>query len=141
MIVLDTNVISEFMRLEPDARVLAWLDSHPQPNLFTTAITEAEIRAGIAFLPAGRRKRGLLTAADQAFDTLFLGRVLPFDNRAALAYADIAASRRAAGRPISQPDCQIAAIARSHEAPVATRDAQGFALCGIRVIDPWVPAS
>lgn len=141
MIVLDTNVISEVMRIEPDTTVLAWLDSHPQPNLFTTAITEAEIRAGIAFLPPGRRKTGLLAAAEQAFGTLFFGRVLPFDSRAALSYADIAASRRAAGRPISQPDCQIAAIARSRDAPVATRDAQGFALCGIRVIDPWAPAS
>ena len=141
MIVLDTNVISEIMRFEPDTKVLEWLDSQPTATLFTTAITEAEIRAGIAFLPPGRRKAGLVLAAEQAFYTLFVGRVLPFDSRAALAYADIAAGRRAAGRPISQPDCQIAAIARSHEASVATRDAQGFALCGIGVIDPWSPAS
>ena len=140
MIVLDTNVISEVMRSEPDTRVLAWLDSHPPPNLFTTAVTEAEIRAGIAVLPDGRRKTGLLAAAEQAFRSLFFGRVLPFDSRAALAYAVIAAGRRAAGRPISQPDCQIAAITRSHNAAVATRDAQGFALCGIQVIDPWVEA-
>ena len=141
MIVLDTSVISEVMRSEPDTKVVAWLDIHPPPNLFTTAVTEAEIRAGIAILPAGRRKTGLLAAAEQAFRSLFLGRVLPFDSRAALAYADIAAARRAAGRPISQPDCQVAAIARSHDASVATRDAQGFALCGIPVIDPWVEAS
>lgn len=140
MIVLDTNIISEVMRSEPDTRVLAWLDSHPPLNLFTTAVTEAEIRAGIAVLPDGRRKTGLLTAAEQAFRSLFFGRVLPFDSRAALAYADIATGRRSAGRPISQPDCQIAAIARSHDASVATRDAQGFTLCGIHVIDPWVKA-
>ena len=139
MIVLDTNVISEAMRIEPDPEVLAWLDRQPPRSLFTTAVSEAEIRAGIAFLDSGRRKRGLLAAADRAFYALLSGRVLPFDSRAAHAYADIAAGRRAAGRPISHADCQIAAITRSRGASVASREARGFAHCGIDVIDPWSP--
>lgn len=140
MIVLDTNVISEVMRVEPDPGVLAWLDRQPPGSLFTTAVSEAEIRAGIAFLDRGRRKTGLLAAADHTFYTLFFGRVLPFDSRAALIYADIAASRRAAGRPISQADCQIAAITRSRGGSVASRDIRGFTHCGIEVISPWSPA-
>lgn len=139
MIVLDTNVISEFMRVDPDQGVLAWLDRQPPRSLFTTAVSEAEIRAGIAFLDPGRRKTGLRAAADRAFDTLFFGRVLPFDSRAALTYADIAAVRRSAGRPINQADCQIAAITRVRGASVASRDTQGFTHCGIEVINPWSP--
>ena len=80
MIVLDTNVISEVIRIEPDPEVLAWLDRQPPSSLFTTAVSEAEIRAGIAFLDSGRRKMGLLAAADRAFYALFSGRVLPFDS-------------------------------------------------------------
>ncbi|MDE0169603.1 MAG: type II toxin-antitoxin system VapC family toxin [bacterium] len=139
MIVLDTNVISEVMRVDPDPEVLAWLDRQPPSSLFTTAISEAEIRAGIGFLDSGRRKRGLIAAADRAFYILFSGRVLPFDSRAAPTYADIAADRRAVGRPISQADCQIAAITRSRGASVASRDTGGFAHCGVEVIDPWSP--
>ena len=137
MIVLDTNVISEAMRADPDPEVLAWLDRQPPSSLYTTTVSEAEIRAGIAILDSGRHKRELLAAADRAFYLLFSGRVLPFDSRAALTYADIAAGRRAAGRPISLADCQIAAITRSRGASVATRDMRGFAHCGIEVIDPW----
>ena len=137
MIVLGTNVISEAMRADPDPEVLAWLDRQPPSSLYPTAVSEAEIRAGIAILDSGRHKRGLPAAADRAFYLLFSGRVLPFDSRAALTYADIAAGRRAAGRPISLADCQIVAITRSRRASVATRDMRGFAHCGIEVIDPW----
>jgi len=139
MIVLDTNVISEVMRVDPDPEVLSWLDRQPPSSLFTTALSEAEIRAGIGFLDSGRRKRELIAAADRAFYILFSGRVLPFDSRAALTYADIAADRRAAGCPISQADCQIAVITRSRGASVASRDTGDFTHCGVEVIDPWSP--
>lgn len=137
MIVLDTNVISEVMRERPDAGVLAWLDRHAAGELCVTAITEAEIRTGIAILPEGNRKLGLLAAAEQAFGLLFAGRVLPFDSEAAQAYARIAADRRVGGRPISQADCQIAATARSTGASLATRNVRDFDGCGVDVIDPW----
>ena len=136
MVVLDTNVVSELMLSEPSARVLAWLDDRPTRELFVTAVTEAEVRTGIAFLPEGARRRGLAEAAERAFGGLFAGRVLPFDGAAARVYAEIAAARRAAGRPLCQTDGQIAAIARSRGMTVATRNVRGFSETGIEVIDP-----
>ena len=137
MVVLDTNVVSELMRERVDPRVRAWLDSQLNSALFTTTITEAEILTGIAILPDGERRRGIAAAAERAFGVLFAGRILPFDSAAAKAYAVIAAARRAAGHPINHADCQIAAIARSTGASVATRDSDGFQGCGIDVINPW----
>lgn len=137
MVILDTNVVSEFMRRHPEPAVVAWLNARPPHDLFVTAVTEAEVRTGIAFLPAGRRRRHLVRAADRAFNELFEDRVLPFEREAARAYASIAAERRRAGRPISQIDCQIAAIARSMHASVATRNVRDFDGAGIPVLDPW----
>lgn len=137
MFILDTNVVSELMRQRPHPTVLAWLDNQPTYILFVTTITEAEIRTGIAILPEGDRRRGLMAAVERTFGVLFAERVLPFDSDAAQVYASIAAARRADGRPISQADCQIAAIARSQGAAVATRDVGGFEGCGIDVVNPW----
>ena len=138
MIVLDTSVVSELMRWDPQAEVLAWLDVQPTSTLFVTAVTEAEILTGIALLPEGRRQRGLRAAAERLFGVLFEERILPFDSAAAHAYAPITADRRASGSPISQADCEIAAIARSLGASVATRDEKGFRECGIEVVNPWL---
>ena len=140
MVLLDTNVVSELMRAAPSAEVLVWMDELPTRELFVTAITEAEIRTGVAILPAGARRRGLADAAERTLADLFAGRVLPFDSSAARAHADITAVSRAAGRPISQSDCQIAAIAHSRGMVVATRNVRDFADTGIEVIDPWASA-
>ena len=137
MVVLDTNVVSELMLAAPSPEVLAWMDGLRRGELFVTAVTEAEIRTGIAFLPKDARRRGLADAAERTLAVLFEGQVLPFDSGAARAYADIAADRRAAGHPISQSDCQIAAIAFSRGMAVATRDARDFSGTGVEVIDPW----
>ena len=137
MVVLDTNVVSESMLGAPDAKVMGWLDDRPARELFVTAVTEAEIRAGIAFLPEGARSRRLAEAAERAFGGLFAGRILPFDSAAARVYAEIAAARRADGRPLSLADGQIAAIARSRGMAVATRNIRDFSDTGIHVIDPW----
>ena len=137
MIVLDTNVVSEMMRKVPSPAVLAWLDEQPASSLFLTAVSEAEIRFGLALLPGGGHRESLVRAADRIFREILAGRILPFDSEAAGAFAVIAAERRRAGRPISQFDCQIAAIARSHHAAVATRDASDFEHCGIRIVNPW----
>lgn len=137
MVVIDTNVVSELMRAVPSPPVLAWMDGLPRRELFVTAVTEAEIRTGIAILPQGARRRGLADAAEQALGGLFEGRILPFDSDAAHAYADIAAACRGVGRPISQPDCQIAAIARSRGMAVATRNVRDYSDTGVEVIDPW----
>ena len=140
MVLLDTNVVSELMRAAPSREVLVWMDELPPRELFVTAVTEAEVRTGITILPAGARRRGLAEAAERTLGGLFAGRILPFDSSAARAYAEIAASSRATGRPISQSDCQIAAIARSRSMAVATRNVRDFSETGIEVIDPWANA-
>ena len=137
MFVLDTNVVSELMRERPDPVVLGWMDKQLTDTLLVTAVTEAEVRTGIAILPEGERRRGLAAAAERLFGVLFAERILPFDSDAARAYATLAAERRAAGRPMSQADCQIAATARSRGVPIATRDVGGFEGCGVDVINPW----
>ena len=137
MVVIDTNVVSELMRLTPAPAVMAWFSGQDSAELYLTAVSEAELRAGAAILPAGRRRDRLATEVDAVVRQDFAGRVLPFDSAAARAYAAIAASRRSAGRPILEADCQIAAIARARDAAIATRNAADFAHCGIAVIDPW----
>lgn len=137
MIVLDTNVISELMRREPDAAVMAWMGEQPMAGVFTTTLTQAEIFYGLALLPEGRRRDALVAAAQPMFDVDLAGRVLPFDTDAAKAYPGIAAGRRKGGQPISQIDAQIAAIVRSRGARLATRNVADFADCGITVVNPW----
>ncbi|KXU31395.1 plasmid stabilization protein [Sphingobium sp. 22B] len=137
MIVLDTNVISEMMRREPDPQVMAWIADQPMAGVFTTTLTQAEIFYGLALLPEGRRRDDLLAAARPMFEVDLAGRVLPFDTDAASAYPEIAAGRKQGGKPISQIDAQIAAIVRSRGARLATRNVRDFAECGITVVDPW----
>lgn len=137
MIVLDTNIVSELLRPVPAPEVEAWLQYQDGAMVRFTAVGEAELRYGVAILPAGRRRRALAAAIDAMLEEDFRGRILPFDRIAASTYAAIAASRRAAGRPISQFDCQIAAIAHVHDAALATRNTADYEGCGIEVIDPW----
>lgn len=137
MIVLDTNILSELMKPKPALTVIDWIALQPIPSLFTTTITEAEIRYGIDLMAAGRLRQELSAAADGMFREDLAGRVLPFDSAAALDFATIASTRRAAGRPIAQFDAQVAAIARSRGAAVATRNVGDFIGCGIDVINPW----
>jgi len=137
MIVLDTNVVSELLRPAPSSQVEAWLSAQDGAQVYFTAVGEAELRHGVAVLPAGRRRTALTKAIEGILDEDFRGRILTFDSAAAKAYAAIAAERRAAGRPISQFDCQIAAIARANAAAVATRNTTDFEACGIQLIDPW----
>ena len=137
MIVLDTNVLSELMRAEPDARVLAWVASQPRALLCTTHINQAEILYGIAALPEGRRRAALAVAAEAVFAEDFAGRILPFGAAAAARYSDIVLARRRAGNPIEGFDALIAATALAAGAGVATRDTGGFAGCGLSLINPW----
>ena len=137
MILLDTNVISELMRPDPAPAVLAWFGAHDAPALYLSAVGESELRRGAVILPAGRRRRQLLDAIDAMVKEDFPGRVLPFDSASAAAFADVFAARQKAGRPISFPDCQIAAIARAHGAALATRNAADFEGCGVTLLNPW----
>lgn len=137
MIVVDTNVISEMMRGEPDPAVLAWVAAQPRALLYTTHINQAEILYGIAALPEGRRRAALATAAEAMFAEDFAGRVLPFEAAAAARYPSIVLARRRAGHPIEKFDALIASIALAAGAEIATRDTGGFAWCGLTLIDPW----
>lgn len=135
MIILDTNVISEAMR-GPSASpsVLAWI-RHLDEQPVTTVVNRAEILAGIAMLPVGARKDRLAEAAGVAFASV--GACLPLLPECADEYADIVASRTAAGRPIGGMDALIASIARLNGAGLATRDTGGFEGLGLRLLDPW----
>ncbi len=138
MIILDTNVLSELMKQAPDGKVLAWVTAQSAGDLYTTCVAEAEILHGVLSLPSARRRKALEAAVAGIFEEVFSGRILPFGSEAALAYAQIAVERRKAGRPISACDAQIAAIARSVGAALATRNTTDFERCGIKIINPWL---
>ena len=140
MIVLDTNVVSELMRPLPNPAVEQWVATRPAASLFFSAVGEAELRYGVAILASGRRRDALASAIEAMLREDFAGRVLPFDSDAARAYAEIAAGRRAAGRPVAQADGQIAAITRSRGMALATRNVRDFAEMGIELLDPWADA-
>lgn len=137
MILLDTNVVSEPLRPQPDSRVVAWIDAQPLETLFLSAITVAELRAGVALLPAGKRRTGLQDSLETRVLRLFAGRVLPFDLGCTQAYAELMAKARASGLAIGSADGYIAAIAAAHGFAVATRDGGPFEAAGVTVIDPW----
>lgn len=141
MIVLDTNVISELMRPGPSPAVSTWLSLETPSDVFLTAVTEAELRTGVAMVPDGRRRRALERVVEEIIREDFRGRVLPFDSQVAPAYARIVSECRAAGRPISQFDAQIAAICLVHGATLATRNVRDFEGCGVELVDPWAAGS
>lgn len=137
MFAIDTNVASELMRPKPMPAVAAWVAGRDAEDIYLTAVSEAELLYGIAIIPAGKRKNTLEAAMNRWLDQGFRDRILPFDSAAARAYAEIAADRRRAGRPISEADCQIAAICRSREAALVTRNVRDFEDTRVRVVDPW----
>jgi hypothetical protein len=137
MLLLDTNVISELMKSQPEPRVLDWFDRCAALPLFTSAVSEAELWAGVALLPEGKRRQNLSRAVAAMLVEDFAGRSLVFDSAAARRYSDIFAARRGAGRPITQADCQIAAIAVANNLKLVTRNSSDFDNCGIDVINPW----
>ena len=134
---LDTNVLSELLRAAPNPAVVAWVSAQPDGNLFVTSVTEAEMRLGVRLLPAGKRRQALDIAIGEMFTEDFAGHIRPFDTVAVPGYVDIVWKRRAAGRPISQFDAQIAAIALHHGDKLATRNLSDFEGCGLTLIDPW----
>ena len=137
MIILDTNVLSKAVRPQPDEAVLRWLRFTPGDDLFTTAITEAEMRYGAARLPAGRNRREREAQIDHIFAVRFVGYVLPFDTRAAQVFPNVILSMQKQRRSHSLPDAQIAAIALAHGAAVATRNVEHFEHTGVKIINPW----
>lgn len=139
-IILDTNVISELMRAQPDPAVLNWFEHHAEDLFYTSAITQAEIKLGIALLPAGKRRTALAKAADTMFAEDFTGRCLPFDSTCSDNYAAIVSGRRRAGFSVTTEDAQIAAIALAHNYHLATRNTKDFMhIEGLVLHNPWQP--
>jgi predicted nucleic acid-binding protein len=136
MIILDTNVFSALMTPRLDPAVERWLANAAWHEVYSTAITRAEIRYGIALLADGRRKSDLAARADQMFVDISR-RLLPFDAAAADQYGVMVAYRRSIGRPISVQDALIASIARARRATVATRNTPDFEDCGVDLVNPW----
>lgn len=137
MIVLDTNVLSELMRPAPAGAVLRWIEQQADEDLFISAITMAEILHGIARLPEGKRKQHLAVQALEMFEEDFADHILPFDADAAAAYAQLVTAREQSGKPVALADAQIAAICRSQQAGLATRNIKDFAETGVEIINPW----
>ena len=139
-VLLDTNVVSELLRPSPDPAVESWVAERPAAELHFSAVGEAELRYGVAILPAGQRRDALALAIEAILREDFEGRILPFDSDAAREYAAIASARRAAGRTVAPADCQIAAIARSRGMAVATCNVRDFGDIEVEVFNPWTAA-
>jgi len=137
MILLDTNVVSELFRLTPDMKVIEWLDAQPLQTLYLSAITLAEMRWGVAQLPAGKRRDALNAKLEEGLMPLVATRVLPFDIDCAQSYADLMTNARAEGRGIALADGLIAAVAAAKGLAVATRDTSPFEAAGLTVFNPW----
>jgi toxin FitB len=135
---LDTNVLSELLRDQPNTAVLNWIDQQQTQSLFVSAVTQAEMLLGARLLPAGKRRQALESHLDAMFGGDFAGRVLPFDSACARHFAEVVASRKKAGRPVSQLDAQIAAVARAHRLRLITQNVKYFEACGVLVSNPWL---
>jgi hypothetical protein len=135
LILLDTNVISEVIRAAPDPNVARWMRTTPRSTLVTSAVVQAEILYGLEVMPDGARRRERVALAQAVFAEIEV--ILPLTPEAASAYAELAARRRAAGRPLSGFDGLIAASAKAEGAAIATRDTGDFQGCGIDLINPW----
>ena len=140
MIILDTDVTSELMRAQPDPAVIAWFADQPSAELFSTVITIAEISYGLERLPRRQRRKSL----EQSYESIFMAmadHILPFDVEAALLYGPLVASKERTGSAMDAMDAQIACIAASRGAVIATRNERDFADCGVKLVNPWLQAS
>lgn len=137
MTILDTSVLSEVVKPRPEPKVLDWLGAQNYSDVYVTALTVAEMLHGLHRMPAGKRQAELLAAVDAMFQHEFAGRILPFDEAAAISYAHLMAGLERAGRKTGSFDAQIAAVARVHSATVATRNIKDFEHSGVSLVDPW----
>jgi len=137
MIILDTNVLSALMTPMLNPQPVAWLDRQSQALIWTTAVNIFELRSGIRLLPTGKRRRSLEDALDKLIAEILSDRILPFDREAAEIAADIASQRTARGNNVGRRDTQIAGIAVSRGAAVATRNLKDFDDLDATLINPW----
>lgn len=137
MNLIDTNVISEVMRISPSLRVVEWLNQQDAGSLYISTVTIGEIEYGLRILPEGKRRQELKERFERFIKRAFTQRILAYDEAAARAYGDLMGFRKELGRPMSVPDGQIAAIARSAGLAIATRNIGDFEACGVKLIDPF----
>jgi hypothetical protein len=137
MILLDTNVISEFMGPAPEQRVTNWLDLQSRSSVWTTSINVCEIRSGIFAMPAGKRRTALEAKFEQLIQSALQGRILPFDSDSAFRAAELCADRRKRGRPVDVRDTMIAGIVLASHATLATRNVNHFEDIAKSVVNPW----
>ena len=137
MLLIDTNVISELWKVEPDPRVLAWIDAQTVETLYLSSITVAELRFGLAIMPEGKRRSIYQDRLERQVLPVFADRVLPFDLNASQAYSVLMARAKAEGKAISNADGYIAATASAHGLIVVTRDVAPFQAAALTVINPW----
>ena len=137
MILLDTNVVSDSMSARPSETVRRWYGQFAPAEFWVSAVTKAELLYGIECLPDGKRKERLATQIDTFFGSVLKTDVLAFEVQDAAHFASIGAHRRKLGRPISQFDNQIAAIARRRGMTIATRNVRDFEHCGVELVNPW----
>ena len=138
MPVIDTNVLSEYLKERPNEAVVAWMNGIPKEEQFTTSVCLAEVKKGLARMTDGRRRRHREEAAYHLFHLGFADRILPFDVQAAELFGEVFETRRRSGGSYNVEDCMIAAIAKAHGMAVATRNVRDFEGIGVEVIDPWV---
>ena len=139
MIVLDTNIVSELMHVEPDPAVVSWLDTQQAPTLYITAVTAAELLFGVERMPSGKRRARIASAIADMLENDFADHVLPFDVSSSLEYGRIVAHREQLGHPIGMADAMIAATALSAGASLfATRNTNDFTDTGLSLINPWI---
>lgn len=137
MILLDTNVISEFMGPSPEQQVAHWLDLQPRTSVWTTSINVYEIRSGLFAMPAGKRRAALEVKFEQLLQGALQGRILHFDSDSALRAAELCADRRRRGRPVDARDTMIAGIVLASHATLATRNVKRFEDIASSVVNPW----
>ena len=136
-IILDTNVLSELFRPDPSELVLKWIARHDPKNLYLTAITIAEIYAGMENLPAGKKRSALATWLDDYVLPNFEGRILSFDLKAAPIWGRLTANNKKQGRPRPAIDTMIASIALAHGLTLATRNTKDFGGLALKLINPF----
>lgn len=134
---LDTNAVSEWAKPAPDPELIAWLADVDEDRVFLSVVTLAELRHGVARLPAGRRRSRLDHWLREELPLRFEGRILPIDEAVASAWGDIVAQREAVGRPIGAMDAFIAAIAQVYDMTLVTRNVADFQASLASIVSPW----
>jgi len=134
---VDTNVISEFLRSAPEVKVIAWSRQVANESLFVSAVSVGELRKGLTLMPEGDRRKRMEESIQQQLKFLFAGRVLPITKQVAERWGELAGRRQLGGRPLSVPDGQIAATALVHGLVMVTRNVRDFGDLGVEILNPW----